>query len=406
MMVGQGLYALCQWGKLVGLARLGGPEIVGTFALALAIAAPIMLFGGLQMRQVLVADAVGRFTFESYRTVRLYGISLAWLTVAAVAMCFGYTGPVAAVILSVGAGRAFESMSDLYYGLEQRHQRLDLVAQSMMLRGVLTLAALILVFWWTRDLALGALAMAVMSGAVWLLFDRRVAKPWRKAKRDSKRLARAQLWALAGLGLPLGVTLLLSSLNVNLPRYLIESQLGKEELGRFAAMAYFVTAGHLVVSALCQPASPLFANAFAKGDFRGLRKLLLQVIGACALLGLVGALVALLIGDQILAALYGEAFARGAHVFVWIMVTGLIVYVATPFGYALTAMQLFGLQPLLFGGVLAVNGVASYFLIQNYGMGGAVGGWLLASLCQALLTSTVCWWLIRVGEAASLPQGG
>jgi len=407
MMAGQGVYALCQWGKLIALARLGGPEVVGTFALALAIAAPIMLFGGLQMRQVLVADALGRFAFETYRTVRIYSIGLAWLVVVAVVVFLGYRGTVAAVILGVGVARAFESVSDLYYGLEQRHQRLDLVAQSMMLRGALTLAVLILVFAWTRDLALGALAMALTSGAVWLFFDRWAVKPWRQAAQpDPKKSDWAQLWLLAGLGLPLGVTLLLTSLNVNLPRYLIENHLGKEELGLFAAMAYFVTAGQMVVSALCQPASPRLANVFAQGNFRALRKLLLQVVAACALLGIVGVAVALLLGDQLLGILYGEAFAGRGDVFVWIMLTGLIIYIAIPFGYALTAMQKFRIQPLLFGGVLIVNGVAGYLLIQSYGIVGAVWGWLLASLCQALLAAAVCWWSVRAGEAASLPQTG
>jgi hypothetical protein len=39
--LGNVTYAACQWGMLVALAKLGSPEMVGQFALGLAIGAPV-----------------------------------------------------------------------------------------------------------------------------------------------------------------------------------------------------------------------------------------------------------------------------------------------------------------------------------------------------------------------------
>src|SRR3982750_880645 len=46
------VYAGCQWGVLVALAKLGNPQVVGVYALALAITSPVMLLSNLQLREV------------------------------------------------------------------------------------------------------------------------------------------------------------------------------------------------------------------------------------------------------------------------------------------------------------------------------------------------------------------
>jgi hypothetical protein len=45
-LVGTGLYAVCQWGMLVVLAKLCSTTMVGQFALAMAITAPMVVTAG------------------------------------------------------------------------------------------------------------------------------------------------------------------------------------------------------------------------------------------------------------------------------------------------------------------------------------------------------------------------
>ncbi len=53
------VYAACQWGMLVVLARMGNAEMVGQFALALSIITPVLMFTNLQLRSVQATDARG-----------------------------------------------------------------------------------------------------------------------------------------------------------------------------------------------------------------------------------------------------------------------------------------------------------------------------------------------------------
>src|SRR2546425_157717 len=56
-LAGNVVYAACQWGMLIVLARLGSPTMLGQFALGLAVTTPVIIFANLQLRAVQTTDA-------------------------------------------------------------------------------------------------------------------------------------------------------------------------------------------------------------------------------------------------------------------------------------------------------------------------------------------------------------
>src|ERR1700674_1440657 len=69
-LAGNVIYALCQFGMLSCLAKLGNASIVGQYALALAIAAPVFMLTNLQLRAVQATDARNEYDFADYFTLR------------------------------------------------------------------------------------------------------------------------------------------------------------------------------------------------------------------------------------------------------------------------------------------------------------------------------------------------
>jgi O-antigen/teichoic acid export membrane protein len=397
---GQVVFAACHWGGLIILGRLAGPEEVGRYALALAVATPIMLFGGLQMREIQVADANQRYRFEDYFAVRVVCTGFAGIFVMAIAL-LGYDWKVALPILLVCLARAFENLSDVHYGLAQRHQRLDLVAQSAMLRGGLGLLALAMGYFLTADLAVGLAGVAGAWGLVWLLFDRTTTRRWRDSSGSGAAFRRRL--DLAWTAAPLGVAMLLLAMNANVPRYFIEAMVGLGELGLFAAMAHFVVAGRMPVTALCQAAFPRLADLYAAGDRAAFRRLLVRLTGVSLLPGFVGLVVAITFGRELLSLVYGPRFAEGASIFPSLMLVGAVLYTQTPFDYGLTAMHQFKVQPLIFGLAIVVNTAGCLVLIPRYGLLGATFSWLGAVSCQFSLSLAVHWRCLRrpVGAKAA-----
>jgi len=80
------IYAACQWGMLVVLAKLGSPEMVGQFTLGLAVTAPVIMFTNLQLRGIQATDAKGDYVFSDYLGLRLIGTGLALLIIAGITL--------------------------------------------------------------------------------------------------------------------------------------------------------------------------------------------------------------------------------------------------------------------------------------------------------------------------------
>jgi O-antigen/teichoic acid export membrane protein len=123
--------------------------------------------------------------------------------------------------------------------------------------------------------------------------------------------------------------------------------------------------------------------------------------------GVVGLLVALVFGRELLGLIYGPRFAESAEVFVWVMVVGVVAFVQTPRGYGVTAMQPFMVQPAIFGLAAAVNGVCCLLLVPGFGILGATFAWLGGLLCQFILAVAVHWRCLRrpAGATAPTPAG-
>ena len=75
------------------------------------------------------------------------------------------------VILAVALAKGIETLSDIHYGLFQLNDRLDQIGRSMMLRGVLSVAALGTGLYLTRNVLWGCVGLALVWLAALLFFD-------------------------------------------------------------------------------------------------------------------------------------------------------------------------------------------------------------------------------------------
>jgi O-antigen/teichoic acid export membrane protein len=393
--VGNVVYAGCQWGVLVVLAKLGSPEMVGRFALGLAVTAPVIEFSKLQLANIQATDARREFAFGHYLGLRLTTTAVALLIIAGISLISGYNWETTLVVLAVGVAKAFEAISDAYYGLLTQRECMDRISKSMMIKGPLSLVAVGVgvyltnsVFWAAAGLALAwALVLAsydlrngalvLESSPVDLALGRGDQKAMLRPRWDVGTLVR-----LARLALPMGFVTLLISLNTSIPRYFVESYWGEEELGIFAAMAYITKAGATAVFALARSTSPRLAKYYATKSNKAFRVLLFKLVGISALLGVVGVVTALIAGQEILTLFYGPEYVRPA-VFVWVMVGGGIQFVATSLGFGMTTTRHLRVQVLVYALVTGALTLACLRLVPISGLHGAAIALMIGAVVRA-----------------------
>ncbi len=396
-LAGNVLYALSQWGVLVVLAKLCSPETRGLYLLGVTVTSPIFLFAGLQLRRLQATDSREEFQFGHY-----FGLQLAACVVGMFAswgwsLFAGHQAEALAVILLVGLNKSLETLSNTFYGLFQQHERLDRISKSMVLHGLLTGAGLCVGVALTGDVVLAS-ALSVTGRLVAMLAYDVPSVMWLLGDRfsDSASGGKSRLWAvlrncqplwhwqplkqLAVMGIPLGVTGMLVSLNTNLPRGFVESKCGLAELGIFGALCTPLAVMHTLTRALESSASAQLAKRHAEGDVSGFRRLVVRLMATHSAIALAGVLVAQLFGRELLTLFFTAEDAAHVDVFVTIMWATLVATSSGVMMTALIAARFIQIQLPLTALTSLVSLAACWWLVPTFGMQGAAISLLVSKL--------------------------
>ena len=158
---------------------------------------------------------------------------------------------------------------------------MDKISISMILKSFLSFLGVAAGLFLGKSLLWGVIGLAAAWGFTLVTYDLFVGKklialgkPLAAVEKRDKWLRPLwnwnQIFHLAWISLPLGIATSMISLNLNIPRYFLERSFGEHNLGIFAALAYPLTAGTLVINALGQSASPRLAKYFESSNIKKL----------------------------------------------------------------------------------------------------------------------------------------
>lgn len=393
MFFGKAIYSLSQWGILVLLAKFGTPELVGNFGLALAITSPVLIFFNLNLSAIMVTDTKEEHKIQDYVSVRHLSNIMFVVVVYLVCMICGYRASFIVLVLAVALMKVIESSSEILQGINQKHERLDRVAQSLIIKGLLSILFVAIILFFTKSLFLMLCGMLLSCLLVLVAWDLPFAKRLEDVRIITLRIKYSTLIRIVLYALPLGVFGTVISLKTNIPRYFVEGNLNKEMLGYFTALGYFVVAGDAVIMSLSQASMPRLAKYY-NNNVNAFFALFLKLCGIAIGLGMCSIIFVMIAGQPFLAILYGPGYAQFTDVFFWIMVSGTGAYITA---FATTSMIVMGRLRTL-ATVAAMSTLAcllcSWLFVRPFGLlGGAVAmvisSWLNAFLGIAVIIKDV-----------------
>lgn len=387
---GNSFFYLCQFGIMVILAKLGSPEMLGTYSYAVAIVIPFTIFGKLQLQVVFVTDAKNEYLFVDYLFLRILTTVITILGITVVAAAVADSAQTAVLIVIVGIGQGFLCIREMYLSAMQKAERMDLFSTSNIIQGVLGLVIFFLAIWFYQKLLLAIIGLLLARVATFILYDYRVSKKLpvtigmghrtpAEALRNWKGLANL-IW----LSLPLGITAALISLQVNIPKYFIKHYYSETTLGYYAAMVSLLAIGRMVIGALGQSAYPRLAKYFVASK-TAFRNLLAKLVAVGFTLGLSGLVITFFFGKFILTMIFSADYAVYYKEFNWIMLFGAIAYIASFFGYGVTAARYFKIPLVIWTVVAGITAVSCYLLVPSYSIKGAAWAMSIASGVNTLL---------------------
>jgi O-antigen/teichoic acid export membrane protein len=213
----------------------------------------------------------------------------------------------------------------------------------------------------------------------WYLLNREL------APRFDANQQRELLWR----SLPLGIVVLLTTLNSSIPSFFIKHGIGERDLGIFSALGLTISVGNMAVVSLGQSAFTRLSRAYAGGNLTAFGSLLVVLLTCGAGLGVCGMLISKFAGREILTLLFRPEYAERADLLPWIMAAGAVLFMAQFLGFGMTAAGFYHSQVYL--NILAnISLVAAcHWLVAGKGLLGAILAMLIAAVVQLVASAVI-----------------
>ena len=394
---GNAVYAAGQFAMLMLLTKLVRPELVGQYALGLALVYPVMMLANMQLRSVMNSTVNDRAEFGHYLTLRLFTTFVAFVVIFAITRILQYDWELTGVVLIVGVAYGIETISDVYYARLQLHDRMAEISKSLMARAALAVLALAAATYVTRCVLWGIAGVAVARAIVLFGYDTRerthvllAESKWYLLNNElAPRFDASAQGQLLLRSLPLGIVVLLTTLNSSIPSFFVKHGIGERDLGIFSALGLTISVGNMAVVSLGQSAFTRLSRAYASGNIAAFGSLLVVLLTCGVGLGVCGMLISTFAGREILTLLFRPEYAERADLLPWIMAAGAVLFMAQFLGFGMTAAGFYHSQVYL--NILAnVSLVAAcYWLVAGKGLLGAILAMLIAAIVQLVASAVI-----------------
>ena len=311
-------YLFCQWLLTLIVVRLSSDlHDPGNFALAMTVSNVFFNLACFNVRPFMVSDTKKEYDVEDYLAFRIITCSIAILICFLYTLVFNYTRMQLACIMLFLLFKIGEAVTDLFHGLEQRKDRMDIGGISLFSRGIISLLVFSISYYLFNNLALSLLLIVVASYIFVIAYDYPIILKFEKLKIhiNSSKVKKLFLYLF-----PLAIGTFLGTFTTSLPRQILEKLCGIDSLGIYATIATPAVIIQMAATYIYNPFLLSFANHNKENDMDKFVKLFLKITLFIVLLSVAGIIGSILFARILLLILYGEKIAKYSYLFLLIAV--------------------------------------------------------------------------------------
>jgi len=222
-------------------------------------------------------------------------------------------------------------------------QNLYQVSISTILRGVASICGVTFGVLLFDSLIIGLVFSLLFKTIFFLMYD----YPLFKKDNYVLKLKLKRITLVLKKALPLGIGLLIASLNVNVSKYFIEIKFGTDIQGIYSTISYIIVLGTMFVGTFGQIVLPKIAIFYLEGQIKKYRILNFKYILFTLVVGICIFCFSYILGNEFLAFFFSEKIATYSSWLLWIMGSAIPIYLSSAMGYSLTAVGILNQQVIL-----------------------------------------------------------
>ena len=376
------------WGMIfpilsIVVTQISGVEQAGMFSMAYVVTMLLYFLGIYGVRTYQVSDLDSTHSFKDYQVQRVLTVLIMLVIGHIYCQIRGYDG----VMLTMCAGlcfyRGIDALGEVYEGRLQQVDKLYLAGISLALRSGISLVAFSVVLFFSHDLGIASIAMAVGAAVTFVLVTFPLAL---LETPQSAPFSMASVVAIFKHCFPLFIALFMFNLVDNVPKFIMEGALSYDNQLYFNAMYFPAQAVLLAAGFIYKPLLVRMANTWADPSRR--KKFDLFIIAMSAVIvGITVATIVLVawIGIPIMNFLYGLEFDDYRMIFYVMIVAGGLTAIIDFFYQVITILRRQKVVTELYLVTFVFSVVVLMVMINVSGLDGAVLGYAISMGILAVL---------------------
>ena len=352
------------------LMRYSSLKITGIFSFGFALACTTTALASLGGRTYQVTDVKNELTPFTYIISRYITVFTVTILVFAYILMRNYSMNKFLIVFILCLFKYLEELSDVYYGIMQKEDKLYYVGQFQLFKSILNVFAFFLIIKGTNNLLLAVSVMLLINFLFILFLERPIAK---KLNSWNYSTSKKQIMKYFSVNTTICVFTFLTMYLANAPRYAIDIYLNDEIQAVFGIIIMPATVMLLVCNFITNPILINIANLYNEKRMKEITELFKKIVFIIIGIGIFGLILCYFIGVPFLNLIYSSNF-NIYKVELMIIIVGSIFYAVSMICSSfLTSIR--KIKPQLYMNILfsIFAFIISLIFVKLFGiMGGAI----------------------------------
>ncbi|MCM1059125.1 MAG: oligosaccharide flippase family protein [Eubacterium sp.] len=302
--VGNTAYNGLQWLITVIVTRSSGFDAAGILAIAMSISLTFRSISYFGIRNFQVTDNNNKYSDSDYWGFRII-TSIAAFTLCALVSAFSIhkVNLFVAIILYM-IFRVSEGFSDLFQGIMQKNERLDIAGICLFVKSIATTIAFVAGFYLANSLNIGLLSMSLSAILISFLFE------YPKAKNCIENPLNISFSLCKQLALetaPMFGYMLETALVLNAPKYFLSVTSDEATVGVYSSVFSLALILQGAFQYVYIPFITKFSTLDNNRDFAEIKKLAIKIMCIFMAITLLFSVMSFIFGDDIMTIIFGKS---------------------------------------------------------------------------------------------------
>lgn len=350
------------------LTRFCDLNETGLYTIAFAIACNTVTLASFGGRTYQVTDTKNEISNFSYIFARYITITITFFGIILYLLFKWYSLYKTVVILLVCLFKFLEELSDVYYGILQKDNKLYKVGQFQFFKAIVNIIMFILIMVLTQNLIYAFSTLLIINLIYFIFFERKAARECENWKFNIKK-DELKKYFLANIYIC--ILTFLTTYIINCPKYAIDEFLTSSDQAIFGIIVMPATVMLLVGNFLLNPIIVTIADYYNNNKIKQITKLIIKIFIITISIGILGIIICYFIGIPLLNFIYSINLSKYKLSLIIIIIGSVFYAITASISSILIAMR--RIKSQVIGNILVIlfSIIICQVLVTNYKIYGA-----------------------------------